>query len=76
MTQNSVNGVNDSVLSDQKSNSSYQNQSYQSQNQSYQSQNSFNQSLQKNTLKNAYFITSNIGGSTNTMNLITRKQEF
>ena len=73
MTQNSVNGVNDSVLSDQKSNSSYQNQSYQSQNQSYQSQNSFNN---KNNLKNASFITSNIGGSTNTMNLITRRQEF
>lgn len=30
MTQNSVNGVNDSVLSDQRNNSSFQSQSYQS----------------------------------------------
>ena len=68
MTQNSVNGVNDSVLSDQKNNSSFQNQSY-------QSQNSYNQTFQKSNNKSSSFITSNVGNA-NSMNFITRRQEM
>jgi len=70
MTQNSVNAINDSALSDQKSNSSFHNQSYQSQ------QNSFNNSFQKinNHNKNSSsFVTSHINNNMNGMNLITRR---
>lgn len=65
MTQNSVNGLNDSVLSDQKNNLSFQNQSYQSQ---LNTPNLYTQ-IKSNTNKNSSFVTSsNTNNNTNINN--------